>query len=124
MKFALVNKRSSSFEKQTFQKPQWQSFGNVKVLADSYNRINETNVAFSVNHKNRMHLISDWVSQQESDWMQQLIASTSVYIESNGGYFPVTIGNSNYDFKIVSADKLWNVEIDIDISRTINSQFR
>jgi hypothetical protein len=71
-----------------------------------------------------MHLISDWVSQQDSDWMQQLIASTSVYIESNGGYFPVTITNSNYDFKILSADKLWNVEIDIDISRTINSQFR
>lgn len=124
MKFALVNKRSSSFERQTFQKPQWQSQNNIKVMADSFNRINETNVAFSVNHKNRMHLVSDWVSQQESDWMQQLIASTSVYLESNGGYFPVIISNSQYDFKIVSADKLWNVEIDIDISRTINSQFR
>jgi hypothetical protein len=71
-----------------------------------------------------MHLVSDWVSQQDSDWLQQLIASTSVYLESNGGYFPVTITNAQYDFKKTESDKLWNVEIDIEVGRIINSQFR
>jgi hypothetical protein len=124
MKFALVNKRQSSFEKKIFQKPQWQVQSNVKTMADSYNRIHETDTVFSVAHKNTMHLVSDWVSQQESDWLQQLVASTSVYLESNGGYFPVTITTAQYDFRLTSADKLWNVEIDIEVGRVINSQFR
>lgn len=124
MKFALVNKRQSSFEKKSFQKPQWQVESNVKVMADNYNRINETNTTFSVNHRNTLHLVSDWVSQQDSDWLQQLIASTSVYLESNGGYFPITISTAQYDFKKTESDKLWNVEIDIEVGRIINSQFR
>lgn len=124
MKFALVNKRQSSFEKKMFAKPQWQVSNNVKTMADSYNRIHETSTVFSVAHTNRLHLISDWVSQQDSDWLQQLVASTSVYLESNGGYFPVTISNAQYDFRTTSADKLWNVEIDIEVGRVINSQFR
>lgn len=124
MKFALVNKRQSSFERKMFAKPQWQTQSNVKTMADSYNRIHETDTVFSVAHTNTMHLVSDWVSQQESDWLQQLLASTSVYVESNGGYFPVRITNGQYDFKITEADKLWNVEIDIEIGRVINSQYR
>lgn len=124
MMFALANKRTSSFEKQTFQKPQWQTTGGSKKIADSYNRISETNVNFNISHDNKLTLISDWISEQDSYWAQQLIASPQVYIEQNGGYFPATIDDTGYEFKYDNINKTFNIQLTATIGRVINSQFR
>jgi hypothetical protein len=70
------------------------------------------------------HLISDWVSQQDYEWLAQLFASTIVYMEVQGAYFPVTISSTNYEYKLESSDKLFNFEIDIEVGKYITSQFR
>jgi hypothetical protein len=45
-------------------------------------------------------------------------------MEVLGAYFPVTISATNYDYKIESADKLFNFEIEIEVGRYLTSQFR
>ncbi len=124
MKFALANKRISSFEKQQFAKPQWQTIDGSKRIADSYNRISETNINFNIQHTNKMNLISDWISEQDSYWGQQLVASSQVYLEMNGGYFPVTIDDNNYEFKYDNINKTFNIQLTATVGRVINSQFR
>jgi hypothetical protein len=124
MKFALVNRRSSEFKKTSYRKNEWQLSGNTMSNIDAYNKYNESTVNYAIQHKDMFHLISDWVSEQDYDWLAQLVASPIVYIEVQGAFFPVTISNNNYQYKLESADKLFNFEIDIEVSKYVNSQFR
>ena len=124
MKFALVNRRSSEFKKTSYRKNEYQLLGNAMTNIDAYNKYNESTVNYAIQHKDMFHLISDWVSQQDYEWLAQLMSSSIVYMEVQGAFFPVTISSNNYQYKLESADKLFNFEIDIEVSKYVNSQFR
>lgn len=124
MKFALVNKRSTELQRASYRRNDWQLSGNTMTNIDSYNRYNETTLNYAIQHKDKFHLISDWVSQQDYEWLAQLFASTIVYMEVQGAYFPVTISSTNYEYKLESSDKLFNFEIDIEVGKYLTSQFR
>lgn len=124
MKFALVNRRSTDFQRSSYRRNDWQLNGNQMQNVDSYNRYNETTMNYAIQHKDKYHLISDWVNEQDYDWLQQLVASSIVYMEVLGAYFPVTIISNSYTYKLTAADKLFNFEIDIEVGKYINSQFR
>jgi hypothetical protein len=79
---------------------------------------------YAIQHKDKFHLISDWVSQQDYEWLAQLVASTITYIEVQGAYFPVTISSNTYEYKVKNADKIFNFEIDIEVGKYLTSQFR
>lgn len=124
MKFALSNKRSTDFQRQTYRRNDWQLSGSTMSNVDAYNRYNETAINYSVTHTDKYHLISDWVTEQDYDWLGQLVGSTNVYMEVLGMYFPVLISQSNFQYKYLNSDKLFNFEIDIEISKYRNSQYR
>jgi len=124
MKFALVNKRSTELQRASYRRSDWQLSGNTMTNIDSYNKYNETTLNFAIQHKDRFHLISDWVSEQDYEWLAQLFASSIVYMEVQGAYFPVTISSTNYEYKLETSDKLFNFEIDIEVGKYLTSQFR
>lgn len=124
MKFALVNKRSTELQRASYRRNDWQLSGNTMTNIDSYNKYNETTLNYAIQHKDKFHLISDWVSGQDYEWLAQLFASTIVYMEVQGAYFPVTISSSSYEYKLETSDKLFNFEIDIEIGKYLTSQFR
>ena len=124
MKFGLVNKRNSEYEKSYFRRNEWQLTGSNMSKVDSYNRYNESNINYNIQHKNTYHLISNWVSGQDYEWLSQLVSSPIVYMEVQGAYFPVTIVNNTYNYKLEISDKLFNFEIDVEVGKKINGQFR
>lgn len=124
MKFALVNRRSTDFQRSAYRRNDWQLVGNQMQNVDTYNRYNETTLNYAIQHKDKYHLISDWVTEQDYDWLQQLVSSSIVYMEVLGAYFPVTVLSNTYNYKLTAADKLFNFEIDIEVGKYINSQFR
>ena len=124
MKFALVNRRSTDFQRSAYRRNDWQLVGNQMQNVDSYNRYNETTLNYAIQHKDKYHLISDWVTEQDYDWLQQLVSSSIVYMEVLGAYFPVTVLSNTYSYKLTAADKLFNFEIDVEVGKYINSQFR
>lgn len=123
-KFGLVNKRNQEVQKSSFKKSEWQLSGSAMNNYDSYNKFNESNVDYNIKHTNRYHLVADYINEQNYEWLGQLIASPSVYMEVQGAYFPVTVKNNNYDYKRLISDKLFNLEIDVEINKSINSQYR
>lgn len=124
MKFALVNRRSTELQRASYRRNDWQLSGNSMSNIDAYNKYNETTLNYAIQHKDRFHLISDWVSQQDYEWLGQLFASTIVYMEVQGAYFPVSISSTNYEYKLETSDKLFNFEIDIEVGKYLTSQFR
>ena len=91
---------------------------------DSYNRFNETKTAFSIRHRDKIKLTSDWVSQIDYDFLYQLVSSSSVYLEVQSMYLPLYITTDNYEFKTEAIDKVFNLELEAEIPKNINSQFR
>lgn len=124
MGFYLANKRSTQLNTTSYRKPSYRLTGTSMSNVDVYNRYNESLTKYVVQHTDKYHLTSDWVTEQDYDWLSQLVASPNVYMEVQGGYFPVTITTSNVDYKLVASDKLFNFEIDIEVSKYTNSQFR
>jgi hypothetical protein len=124
MKFALVNKRSTEVQRASYRRNDWQLVGNSMTNVDSYNKYNETTLNYAIQHKDKFHLTSDWVSEQDYEWLAQLFASSITYIEVQGAYFPVTISSTTYDYKLETSDKLFNFEIDIEVGKYLTSQFR
>ena len=124
MKFALVNRRSTELQRASYRRNDWQLSGNRMTNIDSYNKYNETTLNYAIQHKDKFKLISDWVTYQDYEWLAQLVASTITYIEVQGAYFPVTISSNTYEYKVNSADKIFNFEIDIEVGKYLTSQFR
>jgi hypothetical protein len=91
---------------------------------DSYNRYNETKVAFNIQHNNKISLKSNWVNEIDYDWLAQLVASSNAYIEVQSMYLPLYISTTNYDYKLLNVDKIFNLELEAEIPKNINSQFR
>ena len=124
MNFALANKRSSQFNRTSYRKSPYRLVGNTMTSIDTYNRFNETTTNYAIQHIDKYHLTSDWLSQQDYDWVAQLVSSPIVYMEVQGAFFPVTISSTNFDYKLVASDRLFNFEIDIEVGKYTNSQFR
>lgn len=124
MSFALVNKRSSEFTRASYRRNDWQLSGMTMTNIDGFNRYNETTMNYAIQHKDKYTLNSDWVSEQDYEWLSQLVSSSIVYMEVQGAFFPVTISTNNYDYKLKSVEKLFNFDIQIEVGKYLTSQFR
>ena len=124
MAFRLVNKRRSQFERSSYRRNPYQLSGGQMKNIDSYNKYNETTYNFAIQHTDYYSLTSDWVNEQDYAWLAQLMASPIVYMEVQGAYFPVTINNTNYQYKYKVADKLFNFDLEVEVGKYLNSQYR
>jgi len=122
--FGLVNRNSVSNEKQFYRKADWQRTSGAMRTYDAYNKYNETKVAFSISQNNRISLKSDWVNQIDYTWLGQLVNSSSVYLDVQNMYLPLYITTNNHEYKLLNVDKIFNLELEAEIPKTINSQFR
>jgi len=124
MKFALVNKRSSQFKRASYRRNDWQLTGNQMTNNDVYNKYNESTVNFSIEHRDRYRLISDYIREEDYTWLAQLLASPIVYLEVRGAYFPIIITDNNFEYKLEKSDQLFNLEMNIEVAKYNNSQYR
>jgi hypothetical protein len=91
---------------------------------DAYNKYNETTYNFAIQHSDYYMLTSDYLLDQDYAWLAQLVASPIVYMEVQGAFFPVTIRNTNYQYKYKVTDRLFNFDLEVEIGKYLNSQFR
>lgn len=82
-------------------------------------KVNFVNVA-----QETIKINSNWITEEESKWLFTLLKSTQVFIELDSTtYAPVIIREQNYDVKTYASDnKLFNLELTIEIGNDINSQ--
>jgi hypothetical protein len=122
--FNLVNNRNTEFNRRAFKRMQYQLSGDEMTNSDAFNRYNEGTINFSIEHRDGYRLISDYVREQDHNWLAQLVASPIVYLEVQGAYFPVIVTDNNYEYKMEKSDQLFNLEMGIEINKYVNSQYR
>ena len=63
-------------------------------------------------------LNSNWISEEESTWLKELIMSPYIWMLDGGVLKSVNVINSEYETKRVINDKVFNLTIDVELSFT------
>lgn len=133
MSFTMANRYSTEIEREYFSRNQYQinpypsvagAFSLYVGRKDNNNRWQDTSVAMSSKHTNKVKLTGNWIPQAEYEGAKQLIASPEVYLLKDGHFYPVGLETHTWEQKLDGADKLFNLELEVNINRTINSQYR
>ena len=124
MNFSLVNRQSRSIEKKSFEEAEWQYRSNDMHRVNQFNVFNGGSKQFYTAQSISYKLTSDWLSLMDYTWLRDLIASPEVYMEQGNYFIPVTIGTSNWAEKKRYADKVYNLELDINLGTKEFSQYR
>ena len=67
---------------------------------------------------------SDWITQLESIWLEQLVTSPDVYIYEGANLVSVNITNANYETKYEASQQLFNLVISFTYSQNRKRQRR
>ena len=66
--------------------------------------------------------LSNWITEEESVWLQELISSPIVFINDNGTLKPINILTDTYDIITKENKKLFNIKIKYRLTITNDSQ--
>jgi len=67
---------------------------------------------------------SDWITEAESEWLEQLVTSPDVYIYAGSNLVSVNITNANYETKYEASQQLFNLVISFTYSQNRKRQRR
>lgn len=127
MLFPLVNRQSRTGEKKAYSSSEYvlNSSTNVMDRKNSNGVLYGGSTTFWTEQTMTMRLISNWVNQTDYTWLKELIYSPEVYLEVvSNTFIPVRITDSNWNEKKNFQDKTFNLELNIELSSKVNSQFR
>jgi len=127
-RFHFLNKKGG-FDSFTFYRADSKS---VRIQRDSYKKGADsfsnsttygygtgarTNIAYNTKLTDTITVLSDWIDEETSTWLEQLISSPEVYlVDDTYGLVAINISNSSYDFKQEETQKLFNLRINFTYS--------
>ena len=83
----------------------------------SYNNSDRLERTFFTSMKEGLSLKSDWITEAEHEWLQELITSPEIYLDDpTFGLVAVSCNINTIDVKTVLNDKLFNLSIDLEYS--------
>lgn len=117
-RFKLVNKLSMQTERKTFEKRDYK-FSNTSVdYYDTRNVYQESKINYGSKTDWTYKLTMDFPTDEEYEWLWELIVSPQIYAEIDGYYYPVILKNTNYEYIERKWAGLRTLEIEIDINQT------
>lgn len=112
--FTKVSRKTIDITRNKYKAP----YGALSSsTAFGYSKKDRLERPFFTSMKEGLTLKSDWITEDEHDWLQELITSPEIYLDdSTHGLIAVTCTVSKIDVKTVLNDKLFNLSIDLDFS--------
>jgi hypothetical protein len=82
-----------------------------------FNNYDLSDVQYNTKHKDTIKVISDWISEADSLWLEELCTSPVIFHDHpTYGRVPVNITDTSYDRKLWVTDKLFNLELSFQYS--------
>lgn len=123
--FTKVSRKSISIEKKDFGKLPYTVDSNGAISYYNGNNVyNETRSVFVSQFTENLILNSDLLTDDDYNWLAELLISPLVYIELNGYLVGATIKNNNYEYRKRVNDKLTSLTIELEFGDQYNAQFR
>jgi len=127
--FTRDKKKTVNFKKNEYSKilPWDYQYGKPEERSDRGSTI------FSVEADESFTLQSNWITEKDAIWLEELMTSPEVYIlDYINGYpyndtrgavkIPIIITNTSYEVKTTLRDKLFNISINYKLANPINLQ--
>jgi hypothetical protein len=120
-RFSLVSRLSMELERKTLTKNEY-TFNNTSV--DYYETIggrdvyNESKINYGSKANWQYKLTMDYPSDEDYQWLNELITSPQIFAEIDGDYYPVTIKETNYEYSKHSFNGLKVFEVTIELNQT------
>jgi hypothetical protein len=126
MTFRLVNKQSRQVESKAYRRNPFQyNAGTTSMRRFNANNVaNPGDVQYSTEQSVSYKLRSGYINTVDWSWLRELIVSPEVYMYQNGYHFPVRIKTNSWDERVKYADKMNFLDLEIESSVKVYSQFR
>jgi len=125
--FDMISRQSGSFERKSFASMPYRydsATASMRPANLSRRLIYPGTNTFAVNETVNFRLMSDYVNEIDYNFFKELIASPEVYLERSFGFFPVTITDTQWTQKRKFADKMFNLELNVEFGKKMNSQYK
>ena len=122
--FRLVSKKSIKIDKKMLQEQGYVVGVGGLSYKDANNVLYDTQRPYAATYKEQMNLTCEAMGDEENEWVEELLTSTSVLTEVGNMYVPVMVKEDSYEAKKRFTDGVTNVAISIEFGQMNNSQYR
>lgn len=115
--FNWNSKKKSTYDKSFYKRKSWDWSASNLI---SYTSDNRGKIQYSTIATDKLELTTGWITEEQSTWLEELISSPDVYIVNNttGQLTAVTVTDSNYDYKTLEYDQLFNLTISLEFAHS------
>jgi len=110
--FDLVSRENNAIERKQYRR----NLGAFSGSSYIYTDFQRSNIIYDTQVKETMVLNSNWITELESAWLEELLTSPITYMETTDGIEVVNVTDSNYEVRKTVNDKLFNLQITIEKS--------
>lgn len=110
--FNRVSRVTEEIERKSYKKVYGSTTGRW-----SYNTYDRGKVNYNTSINDKLTLNSDWLTESEYAWLEELVASPEVFWDNGNELQAVNITNNNYEKKKAVNDKVFNLTVEVEITQ-------
>jgi len=112
--FIHAHVKTTDVKKENFKRNKVTRIGGGRY---GYNNYDLNSVQYNTTSKDKVKIISDWISEEDSTWLEELITSPVVFVDDpTYGRVAINIVETSYTHKQRFTDKVFNLEITFEYS--------
>lgn len=109
--FQLASRQSLNIKKEEYRKP----YGGYNGSSWTYNTYDRGRTVFNVDVTRTYQATSNWMTEDDAAYLEQLFTSGNVYMNDNGTFLPIIVKDTNFELKTTINNKLINYTISFEM---------
>ena len=123
-KFDLASKLTMDVQRKSYEKRDYTLGASSVTYYDSNKKYVDSKVNYLNKKDHAYKLTMNAPTDDQYEWLAELIDSPQVYFEYDTYFYPVSIKNTNFEYSKYVNNRLRVFEVEIDINQTRFSQLR
>lgn len=116
--FIMNSEKDSTINRKTYQRTTGLLSGSTYTFPKSQRAEHVLNTTINDN----LTINSDWITEEESTWLKELVTSPCVLIETSTALIPITIQETSYREQKKDNEKVFNLKIRFNYSQQLARQ--
>ena len=98
MTFPFANGKSDTIERKTF-KQSFVDYSGASNYIVGYDKTRRGTNVYAIDYDETRTAESDYLTQEEADWLRELVESPNVFVQSGTDFLPIVIETADYSYK-------------------------
>lgn len=98
-------------------------YGSISGGAWSYSKTEQRYKDYYIQSEERLKLQSDWITDEQSTWLRELVESPEIYYELNGALYSAHIKNADYETKLHVTEPIFNLVLELETTKDVRQRW-